>query len=238
MRNKALSLLILLLITGCTTLNIKPVQRMYEKSDNFKIGEIQEKTLGEEMLVRQDVIGELSFIIQYDYQPPSEMGVVFPVLKQGTIWIARGILESGDFVCWSNPSDLYRGIYYPTILENPANDTPWYLIVRKDNTAYGIMNAGGYIFQWPEVQKSFVKPDIWASNGSFKEVFLYNGKSQNTIKIQYREYKNDFARQAFYQDLTYDLSESKTIGFKGMTIDIIEATNSKIKFIVRKGLEK
>lgn len=45
---------------------------------------------------------------------------------------------------------------------------------------------------------------------------------------------NDMARPAFYQDLSYDLIESKIIGFKGTQIEIIEATNSEIKYMVVK----
>ncbi len=62
--------------------------------------------------------------------------------------------------------------------------------------------------------------------------FIYNGKVNNAIKFTYREYVNDLARPAFTQDLQYDLNESNIIGFRGLRIEIILATNTKIKYKV------
>ena len=39
--------------------------------------------------------------------------------------------------------------------------------------------------------------------------------------ISYREFKDDFARAAFQQDMSYDLSDSKEIGFRGAIIDVL-----------------
>ena len=66
----------------------------------------------------------------------------------------------------------------------------------------------------------------------FKKVFIYNGKAGNIIKFTYREFINDMARPAFTQELQYDLSEGKTIGFKGMRIDILNASNIEIEYTV------
>ena len=40
------------------------------------------------------------------------------------------------------------------------------------------------------------------------------------------------ARPAFNQDVQYDLSEGKTIGFKGARVEIVEATNTNIRYRV------
>jgi len=63
---------------------------------------------------------------------------------------------------------------------------------------------------------------------SFRQEFIYNGKTKDTLKISYREFKDDMARPAFYQDLSYDLSESRIIGFRDIRIEVIEATNTDI----------
>jgi hypothetical protein len=67
----------------------------------------------------------------------------------------------------------------------------------------------------------------------FKQELLYNGRAGNTIKLSYREYRYDIARAAFTQDLIYDLTESKIIGFRDMQIEILNATNTDINFIIR-----
>jgi hypothetical protein len=68
------------------------------------------------------------------------------------------------------------------------------------------------------------------NNIYFKQEFIYNGRVQNALKFIYREYINDYARPAFTQELQYDLSESKIIGFRGLRIEILNASNTKIKY--------
>lgn len=75
----------------------------------------------------------------------------------------------------------------------------------------------------------FIEDDY--GNG-FRTEILYSGKSSDTIRLLYREFKYDLARPAFYQELTYNLDESKNITFKNFKFTILEATNSYIKFIV------
>jgi hypothetical protein len=66
----------------------------------------------------------------------------------------------------------------------------------------------------------------------FKYEVLYQGKIGNKIKISYREFKNDMARPAFTQDIEYELKEAgiTTIGFKGLRIDVYNATNLSIEY--------
>lgn len=64
----------------------------------------------------------------------------------------------------------------------------------------------------------------------FKRELIYNGKSGTTLRFIYREFINDMARPAFNQDLQYDLSESNVIGIKGLRVEVINATNTKIEY--------
>lgn len=77
-----------------------------------------------------------------------------------------------------------------------------------------------------------------------KQQFIYNGKSGSTVKFTYREFvetddptsrgfstkKITLSRDAFTQDVQYDLSESRIIGFKGAKFEIINATNSTVEY--------
>lgn len=67
---------------------------------------------------------------------------------------------------------------------------------------------------------------------SFQEELIFTGRSGDTIYISYREYKKDFARPAFFQELRYDLSKSNRIVFKQYRIEVVEATNEYIKYVV------
>jgi hypothetical protein len=71
-----------------------------------------------------------------------------------------------------------------------------------------------------------------ANKNSFQQTLIYNGKVGNKINIGYREFSSDTARPAFNNDVEYDLSESKQIGYKGALIDVLEANNQEIKYKV------
>ena len=70
----------------------------------------------------------------------------------------------------------------------------------------------------------------------FKYVVLYQGVSKGTIKVSFREFKNDLARPAFTQDVFYDLNSDGTgmIAFKGARIAVDEATSTNITYRVLK----
>ncbi len=71
---------------------------------------------------------------------------------------------------------------------------------------------------------------------SFKYVALYQGKKGNLIKISFREFKDNMARPAFTQNIEYELGKGgKTIiGFKGLRIQVLKATNMNIEYKVIK----
>ena len=74
------------------------------------------------------------------------------------------------------------------------------------------------------------------SQDSFKYQALYQGKIGNKIKISFREFSNDMSRPAFTQDIEYELEGNKPtiIGFKGLRIEVIKASNQNITYSVIK----
>jgi hypothetical protein len=82
-------------------------------------------------------------------------------------------------------------------------------------------------------------PDGWrvsqrASQDFIRKELLYSGKSANTIKVSYREFRRGFAAPAFSQNLEYDLNESNTVNFQRFTFEVISATNQAITYKVVK----
>lgn len=69
---------------------------------------------------------------------------------------------------------------------------------------------------------------------SFRYVALYQGKIDNKIKISFREFKDDMVRPAFTQDIEYELNKNgdTVVGFKGLRIKVIKATNTDITYSV------
>lgn len=70
---------------------------------------------------------------------------------------------------------------------------------------------------------------------SLKRQLLYNGKSGTTIHLSYREFIKDMARPAFTQELSYDISDDRIIGFKGARIEVMDANNTSIKYKILNG---
>ncbi len=57
------------------------------------------------------------------------------------------------------------------------------------------------------------------------------------MRVAYREYSDNFARPAFYQEVNYELNPTgtTTVNFKGVEIEVLNATNNGISYKVIKG---
>ncbi|MQA19166.1 hypothetical protein [Rugamonas rivuli] len=72
---------------------------------------------------------------------------------------------------------------------------------------------------------------------SLQQTLLYNGKIGNRITLSYREFSQDLARPAFTNEVAYDLSESKILGYKGARLEVISATNTELTYRVVAGFD-
>ncbi len=75
--------------------------------------------------------------------------------------------------------------------------------------------------------------DIRPTPDSKKMELLYQGFASKTVKLSYREYINDMARPAFFQDASYEIeSFPSEISFKGLRLRLLSAGNSGIEYMV------
>lgn len=72
----------------------------------------------------------------------------------------------------------------------------------------------------------------------FQRTLIYSGKVGDKINVGYREFSADGARPAYSNEVEYDLSQSKVIGYKGARIEITVATNEYIKYKVISNFNK
>jgi hypothetical protein len=198
------------------------------KTDTFNIGIVQEKMVGEVMVERVDGRIYPAFLATSTYQPESTMGSSPPAIQEGSLWKAIGMLENGDYICGSTSAGRVRALGKPVHWDHCLFITP-----TGEPYGWATCHLSGWSVEWNKKPGKIFRPAEAYEEGSLKQDLLYNGKSKDVIKLQYREYRDTFARPAFYQDLMYDLSESRIIGFRGMTVEVIEATNSIIKFLVK-----
>ncbi|MFV2045283.1 MAG: hypothetical protein ACC700_18875 [Anaerolineales bacterium] len=111
-----------------------------------------------------------------------------------------------------------------------------YFVVSPDNEAsitgyYDMSSAGPLTNPYPHMKIGKIVDE---RKPNFRQELLYNGKVGTAIKLTYREYSNDMIRTAFSQEVQYDLSESKLVGFRGVRIEILEASNMLIRYRVLK----
>ena|ERR1043166_2483370 len=80
-------------------------------------------------------------------------------------------------------------------------------------------------------------PDGWQVTEEYSKDFIrkeliYAGKAGNAIEVSYREFRGGYAAPAFFQNLKYDLLESKIIRFQNFKIEILAADNQGIVYVV------
>lgn len=227
----AIFLVFFFLMMGCATptktiMDITEVKNL----DTLYIGTLQQKTVGEPMIEKTHkiLIYRKGFIAESDYTPPSAMTIQLPMVARDSEWFCPRIHENGNYLCTPK---LGWGLI--TSLGFPRISNYYSLIISPSGIPIGLTEVG-VVATFPEQPKIFKITEIAdIQKGSFKQELIYNGQSKDAVRIAYREFKDDFARPAFSQDLTYDMTESKEIGFRGMIIEVVEATNSFIKFIVK-----
>ncbi len=215
---------IIFLITGCANINpvIMEEDRVEINSVAGILGKTLTKNLGDPMVVEEKIIFYYTLVATRDFQPPEQFGAPpYPSIKAGMILKPYGKLDNGDI------------LYTEKTLRLEKNRLKYCIVVNSRNEAYGdAACAIGLVRKWEENSADLLERRRVHKAGSFKRELIYNGRSRDVIKVIYREFGYDMIRPAYTQELNYDLSASKEIGFKGMRLEILEANNSFIKFIV------
>jgi regulatory protein YycI of two-component signal transduction system YycFG len=145
-------------------------------------------------------------------------------LKIGEIFIKK--FETEKFDLYENINDPTYGIAISKNKEDPK-------VYSTGPTGIGLKFV---VSKYPLKYKLTESP--MKSDDYYKQEFIYNGKIGNGIKFIYREFVNDYARPAFTQNLQYDLSEDTIIGFRGLRLQVIKATNTKIEYKILNYFEK
>lgn len=237
MQKRLLLCALALIAFGCAaaTEAIRPMQfappeQQYRPAIDLK----HEALLGDVMVSKFEGIPVKGFIAAENYQPEAITLIGtgtfhYALIARDSEWAIIGTLDNGDMVCKNST-------YPEPVLNNAETKGNTVLLVNKKNEPYGFADyVSGQVSQrlWTRRPANLLKAaDKVFLKGARKQELLYNGKSQNTIKLSYRE-SYDVSCPTVTQEITYDLAEGKTIGFRGMKIEVLEATNMSIKFIVR-----
>lgn len=132
--------------------------------------------------------------------------------------------DDGDYVLTSK--SYYKGVI--GIIANKDGTVPEKPVMRIDKKGSDKRRALK-TYKKDLFTTEFMPLD---SQSSYNYELIYSGKGGNVINITYREYVGNMVKDAFTQNLTYDISKSKIIQFKSTKMEVVSANNSGIQFKV------
>lgn len=157
------------------------------------------------------------------------------------VGLGRVVASAGDFI-------------YPAVVEGASahcTETKAYIdgMVGPYKTACFLDKNGDGKFEIVKAQPGLVWFEtkitpvgfstgeyISPSADSRKFELLYQGYAAKAIKLSYREYVNDMARPAFFQDVSYEVPTFPAeITFKTVRIKVESAGNEGLKYTVLSG---
>lgn len=204
------SFLLVILIYGCSATSTLVSPESFNKITP-ELNANQETEIGVSLVSKE--VGSKYKVLRLLRDTKIKTGYIMMDVKQGESFIHNKS---------NSKYDLYTNIDNPTygigISKSGGKPITFYNSTFDNNSSHPIEYK---ITLTPLPKKEYLKQD-----------FIYNGKVGNAIKFTYREFIDDIARPAFTQDLQYDLTESKTVGFRGLRVEIISATNTKIQYKV------
>ena len=227
MQQRLLVFLVALLVAGCAS---SPRVRTAPETvsvTSYELGQVQEGATGDAIIrvargSSSPAFSPLRRFTAPRVGPPDQALVRMPDLEPGQEWEAGYRPEKGG--------DAY-------VLRHEAFGDKAIHILPDGTVGKGWVSLSGDALAqgrdaWPRDEPLFERVPGTLEEGRFRAELVYSGKSNDVIRLIYREYLDDMARPAFAQELEYDLKESTRIAFKSLVIEVLEATNNGIRFEV------
>lgn len=221
-------LILLLILPGCVQ-NIKPTMTSFNSSTP---GVIQTRKVGEALFEKGAVEMVPGFIVQRDSNLPLMEHLLFPPVKRGDIWSCTGRLRTGDYLC-ANPELKLEDVQ--TVSGEPLQNRMPQFIIGRGGEFRGLYYPGsGYIAEQDKnlLAGLFVPADT-PLNGSFKHELVYNGRTDDNIKLIYREFEEDLTKPVLFQGHSFNITSLDIIQVKDVIIEVVEATDSSIRFVIK-----
>ena len=201
---------------GCTSVRLEPIYPTPTVITNYKLGITQTAGIGEPIVDVQSARRVPEFVALRAHDPGHIRGQPTKI-EQGDRYRAMGRLPNGGYV-----------------VESRRDPIAVSLVVSPDGRVLGYYDgqtgAGG---SWPADPLFVAAEGLEGQEGAFRAQMIYTGLAGNTIRAAYREFAGDFIRPAFAQELQYNLSPDSTIAYKSIKIQILEATNSQLRYRVK-----
>ena len=226
---RTLILLIVLAVSGCATVKVSELSTV-----DSKIGTVP--NIGEQ------AVAPVGGVIYSQFRYWSKIGYRLKGDFSAGLGLGRVSVSDGDFVLKAEVENKTAFCTENRAYVDPMvgpHTTACFIDADNDGKFERLKAAPGAIWFESEIAPplSYEKSElVIPRNDSFKYELLYQGISKGSLKLSYREYINDFARPAFFQDVTYDLdSTPTTITFRTVRLEVLSANNNQISYRVLSG---
>ena len=81
------------------------------------------------------------------------------------------------------------------------------------------------------------KKEFHYSETELQQTIEYMGRQGNTLDFVYAEFKGGIARQAFNRSFKINLDQGNVLNYKGAIVEVIEAGNASITYVIKKYFE-
>ncbi len=233
------------LLTGCVSIT-PPTRNLSglktEEVKNYTLGQEYSVNVGESIIIRKSYLYKEAEIsdrakASNDFQATAKIPFNAPLTYDG---------RKGEELLVLGTTTI-KGVTYRIIsIGRTGNNLPVGMLADINTgqvTGQGVWRNG--FGNWGTATMDFKIDNLDTRFDSVKSIeidksqqyenyeIVYTGKSGDNVTFVYREYTpEDFAKPAFYQNLTYNLTEGKVIQFRKLQMQVIEADNEKIKLKV------
>ncbi|MDD4959387.1 MAG: hypothetical protein PHS51_08555 [Gallionella sp.] len=226
---RILILLIVLAVSGCATVKLSELSTI-----DSKIGTVP--NIGEQ------AVAPVGGVIYSQFRYWSKIGYRLKGDFSTSLGLGKVSVSDGDFVLKSEVENKTVFCTEKSAYIDPMvgpHTTACFIDADNDGKFERVKAAPAAIWFESEITPplAYEKSElVIPRNDSFKYELLYQGISKGSLKLSYREYVNDFARPAFFQDVTYDLdSTPTTITFRTVRLEVLNANNNQISYRVLSG---
>jgi hypothetical protein len=224
-----LSVLVLLALSGCATQQTLERNTVVEKTGRKPdLNAISKINVGD------------SLYSQFRYW--SKTGSRLSESVNMGFMLGRISVNSGDFLVRSVAKDksaycTEKNAYFD-LLAGPI--APVCFVDSKNSGVFSdVLAAPGLVWFEKALQqpaKYEISELIVPRTDAFRNELLFQGVSNKVLKLSYREFVNDMARPAYFQDVTYDVTGwPMTVTFRSVRIEVIEAGNDGVTYRVMSG---
>lgn len=201
------------------------------------LGQVIEKNIGEQMIatlrvalvpaleVKENLLIDLPYSDRYRLTSTLGAGIfrLFAYDNAGGKYFRSASKPPLTYKALKNPKDSYEQGIVAGIHISSNGLTSIFIMYDGHGAPYET-------HAMPSIKYIETATEVDLPNENLQKELIYSGLSQSTITIKYREYWKGLSRPDYFQEIKYDLAQSRAVGFKEARFEILDATNTSIKY--------